>query len=89
MANPIGWADSAVEGARELVREEVDALWRCPAERKEAATREALSKLEPHLEGASEPLEVIGRVRGLTEKELAQRGTFMPLLDLARQPCRG
>jgi hypothetical protein len=81
MANPIEWADSEVERVQELVLEEVDALMRCPAESKEEATQAVLSKLEPHLKGALDALDTIGRVRELTEEEFALRGAFMMLLD--------
>jgi hypothetical protein len=86
MSNSVRWPDSEVERVQMLVLEEVDALLRCPAEHKEAATHEALSKLELHLKGALEALEIIGQARGLTEEEFAWRGAFMMLLDVARQP---
>jgi hypothetical protein len=89
LANPVDWADSEVERVQELVIEEVDVLLRCPAESKEAATHEALSRLEPHLEGALEALEIVGLVRGLTEGEFARRGAFMMLLDLSGLPGHG
>ena len=89
LANPIAWADSEVERVQELVIEEVDALLRCPAESKEAAAHEALSRLESHLEVALEALEIVGRVRRLTEVEFVRRGAFMMLLDLSRLPGHG
>ena len=85
MTNHVRWPDSEVKKAELLVREMVDGLLRCPAERKEAATREALVRLKPHLQGTLEALETIRRVRGLTDEELAQREAFMMLLDLAGQ----
>ena len=89
MANPVDWANSEVERVQELVLEEVDALLRCPAESKEAATHEALSRLEPHLERALEALETVGQLRRLTEEEFARRGAFMMLLDLSGLPGHG
>ena len=85
MTNHVRWLDSEVKRAELLAREMVDGLLRCPAERKEAATHEALVNLRPHLQGALEALETIRRVRGLTDEELAQREAFMMLLDLAGQ----
>ncbi len=84
MANPIEWADSEVERVKVQILKEVDALMRCPAESKEEATQVVLSKLEPHLKGALDALDTIGRIRELTEDELALRGAFMMLLDTAK-----
>jgi hypothetical protein len=70
-----------------LLRTTVDKLLRLPAEHKEAATREALVKLRPHLEVALEALETIGRTRGLNDELIAKREAFMMLLDLAGQPA--
>jgi hypothetical protein len=86
LANPNGWAHSEVERVRELILEEFDALLQSPAESREEATREALSRLEPHLKGALKALETLERVRGLTEEELARRAAFVSLLDLAGRP---
>jgi hypothetical protein len=79
----VRWADSEIQRAQSLVVEMIDSLLRCPAERKEAATREALVKLKPHLETAVETLETIGRVRGLTDEELVRLREFMKLLSAA------
>jgi hypothetical protein len=73
-------ADFEVERAQLLVQEMIDSLFRCPAERKEAATREALVRLKPHLEAAVEALETIGRERPLTDEEFVRRREFMLLL---------
>jgi hypothetical protein len=86
LTNHVRWPDSEVKKAELLLVIAVDGLLRCPAERKEAATREALVKLRPYLQEALEALETIGRVRGLTDEELVQREAFMMLLDLAGQP---
>jgi hypothetical protein len=86
LSNSVRWPDTEVKRVETLVLETADGLLRCPANRKEAATHEALVKLRPYLQGALEALETIGRVRGLTDKELAQRGAFMMLLDLAGPP---
>ena len=80
MTNHVRWPDSEVKKAELLVREMVDGLLRCPAERKEAATREALVRLKPHLEAAVEALETIGRERPLTDEEFVRRREFMLLL---------
>jgi hypothetical protein len=74
---------SSVERARLLVQEAVASLFRCPPERREAATHEALSTLSPHLEAALEELETIGRLRDLTDVELARQRAFMMLVGVA------
>jgi hypothetical protein len=89
LANPAGWAESEVERVQDLIKLEVDALLRCPAEGKEVASHEALSRLEPHLRRVLKTLETIERARVLTEEELARRGAFMLLLDTASQPGHG
>jgi hypothetical protein len=86
LTNHVRWPDSEVKKAELLAQEMVDGLLRCPAERKEAATHEALVNLRPYLQGALEALETIGRVRGLTDEEIVQRGAFMMLLDLSGRP---
>ena len=87
MSDLVRWPDSDAKRAEVLLRTTVDKLLRCPAEHKEAATREALAKLRPHLEVALEALETIGRTRGLNDELIAKREAFMMLLDLAGQPA--
>jgi hypothetical protein len=87
LSDLVRWPDSDAKRAEVLLRITVDELLRCPAERKEAATREALAKLRPQLEVALEALETIGRMRGLNDKVNAKREAFMTLLDLAGQPA--
>jgi hypothetical protein len=87
LSDLVRWPDSDAKRAEVLLRITVDELLRCPAERKEAATREALAKLRPHLEVALEALETIGRTRGLNDEVNAKREAFMTLLDLAGQPA--
>ena len=84
MSDLVRWPDSDVKRAEVLLRATVDELLRCPQERKEAATREALAKLRSHLEVA---LESIGRTRGLDDEAIAKREAFRRLLDLAGQPA--
>ena len=86
MAHPVGrWPVTAVERAQLLVQEAVTRLLRCPPQRKEAATHEALSTLRPHLKAALEELETIGQLRDLTDVELARQRAFIMLLGVARQ----
>ena len=87
MSDLVCWPDSDVKRAEVLLQITVDELLRCPAGRKEAATREAAAKLRPHLEVALEALETIGRRRGLNDEVIAKREAFMMLLDLAGQPA--
>ena len=87
MSDLVRWPDSDAKRAEVLLRITVDELLRCPAGRKEAATREAAAKLRPHLEVALEALETIGRRRGLNDEVIAKREAFMMLLDLAGQPA--
>jgi len=78
-------SDSAVERAQILVQEAVAGLLRCPPERKEAATQEALSTLRPHLKAALEELETIGQLRDLTDVEFARQRAFIMLSGVAVQ----
>jgi hypothetical protein len=87
LSDLVRWPDSDAKRAEVLLQTTVDELLRCPAERKEVATREALAKLRPHLEVALEALETIGRRRGLNDEVIAKREAFMMLLDLAGQPA--
>ena len=89
LTNPVDWADSEVKRVEGLIIKEVDALLLCPAESKEAATHQALSRLEPHLERALEAIEIVERVRKLTQEEVNRRGAFMMLLDLSRLSDHG
>ena len=84
MTNPVDWADSEVKRVEKLIIKEVDALLLCPAESKETATHQALSRLESHVEEALEALELVERVRRLTQEEVNRRGAFRMLLDLSR-----
>jgi hypothetical protein len=85
LTNTVRWADSEVKKTEVLVREMVDDLLRCPAERKEAAAREVLVTLRPHLKAAVEALETIGRERLLTNVEFVRRREFMLLVSAARR----
>jgi hypothetical protein len=87
LSDLVRWPDSDAKRAEVLLQTTVDELLRCPTERKEVATREALAKLRPHLEVALEALETIGRRRGLNDEVIAKREAFMMLLDLAGQPA--
>ena len=87
MSDLVRWPDTEVQKAEVLLRTAVDELLRCPEERKEAATHEALSKLRPHLESALEALEAIGGTRGLDDEAIAKRKAFTTLWDLAGQPA--
>jgi hypothetical protein len=87
LSDLVRWPDSDVKRAEVLLRATVDELLRCPAERKEAATREALARLRSHLEVALEALKAIGRTRGLDDEAIAKREAFTRLLDLAGQPA--
>jgi hypothetical protein len=87
LANPVGGTESEVERVRELVRLEVDAQLRCPAEGKETVTHEALSRLDPHLKRALESLETIIRAREFTEEELAGRGGLCCCWTLPSSPA--
>jgi hypothetical protein len=87
LSDLVRWPDSDVKRAEVLLRATVDELLRCPKERKEAATREALAKLRLHLEVALEALERIGRIGGLDDEVIAKREAFRRLLDLAGQPA--
>jgi hypothetical protein len=89
LTNPVDWADSEVKRVEGLIIKEVDALLLCPAESKETATHQALSRLEPHLERALEAIEIVERVRKLTQEEVNRRGAFMMLLDLSRLSDHG
>jgi len=60
LSDLVRWPDSEVKKAEVLLQTTVDGLLRCPKERKETATREALAKLRPRLEVALEALESIG-----------------------------
>ena len=82
LTHPHRWPDSKVERVQSLVLETVDSLLRCPAERKEEATHEALSKLRPHVEAELEALETLEWLRDLTDEELARRQAFMMLLSV-------
>ena len=86
LSDLVRWPDSEVKKGEVLLRSTVDELLRCPKERKEAATREALAKLRPHLEVALEALEAVGRTRGLDDEAMAKRKAFRTLLGLAGQP---
>ena len=86
MSDLVRWPDSDVKRAEVLLQVTLDRLLRCPAERKEEATREALVKLRPHVEAALEALETIGRMSGLDDEMIAKRGAFVMLLDLAGRP---
>ena len=77
--------DSRVERVQSLVLEKVDSLLRCPAERKDEATHEALSKLKPHVEAELEALETLEWLRDLTDEELARQRAFMILVSVVRQ----
>jgi hypothetical protein len=66
-------SDSKVERVQSLVLEKVDSLLRCPAEPKDEATHEALSKLKPHVEAEWDALETLDWPRDLTDEELDQR----------------
>jgi len=68
-----------------LVLEKVASLLRCPAERREEATHEALSKLRPHVAAELEALESLEWLRDLTEEELARRRAFTMLVSVVRQ----
>jgi hypothetical protein len=68
LSDLVRWPDSDAKRAEVLLQTTVDELLRCPTERKEVATREALAKLRPHLEVALEALETIGRTRGLNDE---------------------
>jgi hypothetical protein len=85
LSNLVRWPDSDVKRTEVLLQITVDDLLRYPDERKEAATREALVKLRPHIEVALEALETIGQTSGLDDEVIAKREAFMRLLDLAGQ----
>src|SRR5215208_5119581 len=80
LRHPLPGPGSEVQRLPLLVQETVDGLMRCPAERKEAATREALSKLRPHIEAGLEELETLEGLVGLTDEELARQEAFIMLL---------
>jgi hypothetical protein len=77
LTHPLRWPDSKVERVQSLVLERVDSLLRCPAERKDEATHEALSKLRSHVEAELEALETLEWLRDLTDEELARQRAFM------------
>ena len=85
MTHPLRWPDSKVERVQSLVLERVDSLLRCPAERREEATYEALSKLRPHVEAQLEALETLEWLRDLTDEERARRRAFTMLVSVVRQ----
>jgi hypothetical protein len=85
LTHHLRWPDSKVERVQSLVLERVDSLLRYPAERKDEATHEALSKLRPHVVAELEALETLEWLRDLTDEELARRRAFMILLSVARQ----
>jgi hypothetical protein len=77
--------DSTLKSVLRLLEEEVDGLLRCPAERKEAATQEALWRLRPHLQAALEALREVGRLRDLDDADLVRKRGFMRLLTVAER----
>ena len=85
MTHPLRWSDSKAERVQSLVLEMVASLLRCPAERREEATYEALSKLRPHVEAQLEALETLEWLRDLTDEELARRRAFTMLVSVVRQ----
>ena len=85
MTHPLRWSDSKAERVQSLVLERVDSLLRCPAERKDEATLEALSKLRSHVEAELEAPETLEWLRDLTDEELARQRAFMILPSVVIQ----
>ena len=85
MTPPLRESDSKIQRLQSLVREKVDSLLRCPSGRKGRATREALSKLKPHVDAQLEALETLDWLRDLTDEELERQRMFTMLLCVVKQ----